>query len=152
MYSDFFKYSFDNLKEELVMISNSDIYLDKCNNDILNKYILENNYIFSLTRHENENDKRLIDNFVASHDSFIFKSPLKDDIYLRSNFTQNNWGSENLVISLIKNNGYNMLNPCHQIKIIHNHETQYRNDDRIRINYTTYMSDYKEYLIKPCIL
>lgn len=152
MYSDFFKYSFDNLKDELVMISNSDIYLDKCNNDILNKYIIEKNNVFSLTRHENEIDKPLIDNFMGSYDSFIFKSPLKDDIYLRSSFTQNNWGSENLVISLIRNNGYEILNPCHQIKIIHNHSSQYRNDDRIRINDINYMPDYVEYIIESCIL
>jgi hypothetical protein len=152
MYSDFFKYSFDNLKEELVMISNSDIYLDKCDNDILNKYILEKNNVFSLTRYENENDKPLIDNFMGSYDSFIFKSPLKDDIYVRSNFTQNNWGSENLVISLIRNNGYEILNPCYQIKIIHNHSSQYRNDDRIRINDRNYMPDYVEYIIEPCKL
>ena len=53
MYSDFFKYSFDNLKDEIVMISNSDIYLDNCDNNILNKYIIQKNNIFSL---EENND------------------------------------------------------------------------------------------------
>ena len=104
MYSDFFKYSFDNLKEEIIMISNSDIYLDKCDINILTKYILDNNNVFSLTRFENENYKPLIDNYEGSHDAYIFKSPLNNDIYIRSNFTQNNWGSENLVNSLIINN------------------------------------------------
>jgi adenylate kinase family enzyme len=101
MYSDFFNYSFNNLKEEIVMIANSDIYLDKCDNYILNKYILQKNNVFSLTRFENENDKPLIDKYEGSHDAYIFKSPLNNDISTRSNFTQNNWGSENLVNSLI---------------------------------------------------
>jgi len=152
MYSDFFKYSFDNLKEEIVMISNSDIYLDDCDNNILNKYILEKNNVFCLTRHENENYKPLIDNYIGSHDAFIFKSPLNNDIYIRSTFTQNNWGSENLIISLIGNNGYTLLNPCIQIKIIHNHATEYRNEDRERINTTDYMNDYKYYHLNPSIL
>jgi hypothetical protein len=152
MYSDFFKYSFDNLKGEIIMIANSDIYLDKCDNYILNKYILEKNNVFSLTRYENENDKPLIDVYEGSHDVFIFKSPLKNDISLRSNFTQNNWGSENLVISLIVKNNYIILNPCFQIKIIHNHDSNYRNEDRIRINTIDYMNDYEYFAINPSIL
>lgn len=152
MYSDFFKYSFDNLKDEVIMISNSDIYLDKCDKNILTKYILEKNNVFSLTRYENENDKPLIDKYEGSHDVFIFKSPLNNNICLRSNFTQNNWGSENLVISLIKKNNYTVLNPCFQIKIIHNHDSQYRNEDRIRISNTDYMNDYDYYGIIPSIL
>lgn len=152
MYSDFFKYSFDNLREEIIMISNSDIYLDKCDNYILTKYILEKNNVFSLTRYENENDKPLIDKYQGSHDVFIFRSPLENDIYERSNFTQNNWGSENLVISLLKKNNYTVLNPCFQIKIIHNHDSQYRNEDRIRISNTDYMHDYDYYSIIPSIL
>jgi adenylate kinase family enzyme len=152
MYSDFFNYSFNNLKEEIVMIANSDIYLDKCDNYLLNKYIQQKNNVFSLTRYENENDKPLIDNYIGSHDAYIFKSPLNNDISTRSNFTQNNWGSENLVNSLIINNNYTVLNPCFQIKIIHNHETQYRNEDRKRINNKDYMDDYETYLIYPTIL
>ena len=92
MYSDFFNYSFNNLKEEIVMIANSDIYLDKCDNYILDKYILQKNNVFSLPRYENENDKPLIDKYQGSHDVYIFKSPLNNDISTRSNFTQNNWG------------------------------------------------------------
>jgi len=152
MYSDFFKYSFDNIKEEIVMIANSDIYLDKCDNYILDKYVLEKNNVFSLTRYENEIDKPLIDNYQGSHDVFIFKSPLNEDISIRSNFTQNNWGSENLVISLLFNNNYTVINPCFQIKIIHNHETELRNDNRIRINTTDYMNDYKYHHVNPIIL
>ena len=152
MYSDFFNYSFNNLKEEIVMIANSDIYLDKCDNCILNKYILQKNNVFSLTRYENENDKPKIDNYQGSHDAYIFKSPLNNDISTRSNFTQNNWGSENLVNSLIINNNYTVLNPCFQIKIINNHETQFRNENRTRINNKDYMNDYKTYYINPTIL
>jgi hypothetical protein len=152
MYSDFFNYSFNNLKEEIVMIANSDIYLDKCDNYLLNKYILQKNNVFSLTRYENENDKPLIDKYEGSHDAYIFKSPLNNDISTRSNFTQNNWGSENLVNSLIIKNNYTILNPCFQIKIIHNHATQYRNEDRKRINNKDYMHDYETYFIYPTIL
>ena len=151
-YSDFFKYAYDNLKDEIVMISNSDIYLHSCDINLINKYIIEKNNVFSLSRHERLDFKPCIDYYNAGHDAFIFKSPLKEDIHLRSHFTQNNWGSENLVLSLLGNNGYEVFNPCHQIKIIHNHATELREPDRKRINYPSILSDYVCFLSYPIIL
>ncbi len=153
-YNDFFLYSNENLVGEVVMISNSDIYIYECNNKLLEKYIVDNEYVFALTRHENIDYKPLIDDYrrYASHDSFIFKSPLKDDIHMRSNFRQNNWGSENLVISLFANNGYQLFNPCYQFKIIHCHKSDYRNDNRVRINDTNTLSDYMILFIDPITL
>ena len=151
-YSDFFLYAYDNLKYEIVMIANSDIYLYGCSNYIVNKYVNEQNQILALTRHETLTFKPLIDIYEGSHDAFIFKSPLKEDIHLRSNFTQNNWGSENLVISLLVNNGYTLRNTCYQVIIMHNHKSELRNDDRVRINNNEFMHDYTYYSIEPCIL
>lgn len=151
-YSDFFKYAYDNLKYEIVMISNSDIYLHSCDINLINKYIIEKNNVFSLSRHERLDFKPCIDSYNAGHDAFIFKSPLKEDIHLRSHFTQNNWGSESLVLSLLGNNDYEVFNPCIQIKILHNHSTELREQNRLRINYSSNMSDYKVYLSYPIIL
>jgi len=151
-YSDFFSYAYDNLKYEIVMISNSDIYLYSCCNYIVNKYVNEQSQILALTRHETPDYKPLIDNYEGSHDAFIFNSPIKEDIHMRSNFTQNNWGSENLVISLLVNNGYTLRNTCYQVIVMHNHKSKLRNDNRVRINNNELMHDYCYYSIEPWIL
>ncbi len=129
LYSDFFRYANENLQDNLCLISNSDIYIHECDLDCLNK--LENN-IFSLTRYEFDLSCPLIDNYQGSHDVFIFKSPINVN-YEKVSHVQNVWGSENSVIDMISENGYTVLNPCYQIKIVHLHSSQYRNDDRIRI-------------------
>jgi hypothetical protein len=152
MYSDFFLYSNNHLKDKLVMITNSDIYLDSYDNHLIQKYILNKNNVFSLTRHEWDNTKRLIDKYMGSHDSFIFKSPVNKNIIDKSTFYQNIPGSENLIIYLFHINKYTLFNPCFQFKIVHLHASQVRNYKGKRINNQQYMHGYIEKKIKPCHL
>jgi len=135
LYSDFFEYASNNLKNEICMISNSDIYLYECNIDCLNR--LDNN-IFALTRYEYDMSSPLIDKYEGSHDSFIFRSPLNINLD-NIRHVQNVWGSENSVIDNLFDHGYQVFNPCYQIKIVHLHESQLRNEDRIRIPGGRYM-------------
>jgi hypothetical protein len=148
-YQDFLKYANDNLKNKIVMVSNSDIYLSKCDNNLIEKCICQKNNIFALTRFENENYKPLIDKYQGSHDSFIFKSPINYNIIEQSNFVQNVWGSENVLIWLFHKHNYKILNPCNQIKIIHVHKSDVRPQDRIRINNKEYMKDYQTIMVCP---
>lgn len=152
LYSDFFKYSNENLKNKIVMITNSDIYLENSNNDILINYIKKKNNVFCLTRHEYDNNNYLIDKYCCSHDSFIFQSPLNNDIIEKSNFYQNIEGSENLIIFLLFKNNYKLFNPCFQFKIKHLHKSGVRCYKDNRINNTSYMKDYKTIWIKPCTI
>lgn len=151
-YQDFLKYANDNLKNKIVMVSNSDIYLSKCDNNLIEKYICQKNNIFALTRFENENYKPLIDKYQGSHDSFIFKSPIKYNIIEHSNFVQNVWGSENVLIWLFYKNNYTILNPCHQIKIVHLHNSDVRNHNRDRINHSEFMAGYQTIMLHPITL
>ncbi len=128
-YSDMFIYANENLKDNICMISNSDIYIYEYDLDCLNK--IDKN-IYTLTRHENDLSCPLIDEYRGSHDVFIFKSPINCD-YERINHVQNVWGSENSVIDMLVETGNNLVNPCRQIKIVHLHTSGYRNEDRIRI-------------------
>jgi len=129
LYSDLFEYAFNNLKNEICMISNSDIYLHECDIDCLNR--LDNN-IFALTRYEYDMSSPLIDIYQGSHDVFIFRSPLNINLD-NIKHVQNVWGSENSVIDNLCNHGYKVFNPCYQIKIVHLHKSELRNGDRIRI-------------------
>jgi hypothetical protein len=149
LYSDFFQYANTNLIDKIIMVSNSDIYLNNCDNGLIQDYIENKNNIFCLTRFEDEINKPLIDDYGGSHDSFIYKSPINTNIIENSNFKQNVWGSENLIIWLFYKNHYNLLNPCYQIKIIHLHKTELRNNDRRRINNTEFMHDYKTIGVGP---
>jgi hypothetical protein len=138
LYSDLFEYCIDNLENKICMVSNSDIYLHECDIECINK--IDNN-IFALTRYEYDLSCPFIDNMCGvTHDSFIFKSPLTKNILNNIKHIQNVWGSENSVASsLIDNGNYNIINPCYQIKIVHLHKSDYRNEDRIRIASAKYI-------------
>lgn len=150
LYSDFFKYSNEKLKDKIVMITNSDIYLENSDNDKLINHIKKKKNIFCLTRHEYDDTKRLIDKYMGSHDSFIFQSPLNNQIIEKSNFYQNIPGSENLIIYLLYKNNYKLFNPCFQFKIKHLHKSEVRCYKGQRINNTSYMKDFKMIKVNPC--
>jgi len=136
LYSDLFEYAINNLKNEICMVSNSDIYLHECDIDCINR-ISDN--IFTLTRYEHDFSCKLINNYVGSHDAFIFKSPLNKNILTKINHYQNIWGSENEVIDTLVTYGYKLYNPCYQIKIVHLHSSNLRNPDRIRMKYGKFL-------------
>jgi hypothetical protein len=127
-YKELFTFSstFDN---KIICICNSDIEFDIANSEIFNK--VDNN-IFFLTRHECDNSKPLIDNYGGSHDAFIFNSNIlknkienKDLSYI--DYIQNTPGIESLLtIFFTENLNYYILNPCYEIKLIHNHTSSYR--------------------------
>jgi hypothetical protein len=131
-YADFFEYSINNLKNEICMISNTDIYLYSCDINCINNI---SNNIFCLTRYEDDLSCPLITNFEGSHDAFIFKSPLNKEILPYLTHKQNLWGSENVVIDTLIDFGYKLFNPCYQIKIVHLHRSCYRDENRERIKY-----------------
>ena len=141
LYSDLFKYANENLKGQICMITNSDIYIHQLDLECINK--LEKN-VYALSRYEHDLSDWMIEHYGGSHDAFIFNSPISIDYDIISH-VQNVWGSENSVINMLVEKGINVLNPSFQIKIVHLHSSAFRNEDRIRI------ADAK-YFIKPIIL
>ena len=130
LYSDLFKYANENLQDKVCMISNSDIYLYECCLECFHK--LENN-IYALSRYEHDFSCPQITNFQGSHDVFIFNSPVHIKNIEKMEHFQNIWGSENNVIDILVESGNNVLNPCYQIKTIHLHSFNYRNENREQI-------------------
>ena len=135
LYSDLFEYAIDNLKDEICMISNSDIYLYECDLDCLNR--LDSN-IFALSRYEHDLSCPIIQNRWGSHDAFIFKSPLNKNILTNINHVQNVAGSDDSVVNNLVDNGYKLYNPCFQIKIVHLHESELRTYDSVKIAHGKY--------------
>lgn len=146
MYSDLFTYANENLDGKICMVTNSDIYLHKFTSNLF-KHLQDNNTVYALTRYEHDMSYPLIKKYfwIHSHDSFIFKSPLKNTGFIdKIIHPQNVWGSENLVMYEMNNCGIRIFNPCIQAIIVHLHKTELREPDRIRIN------GRKGYPARPC--
>ena len=141
-YSELFLYACQSLQGKVVMITNSDIYLAECDLGVLNK-ISDN--VFALTRYEHDFSSPLIEvmkqEMWGSHDAFIFQSPLKklalNNFIPKIGHYQNRWGSEDIVIQVLLEYGYQIYNPCYEIKIVHLHASELRDQgERETIAYT----------------
>jgi hypothetical protein len=141
-YSDLFLYACQSLQGKVVMITNSDIYLAECDLGVLSGI---SDHIFALTRYEHDFSSPLIEIMKqerwGSHDAFLFQSPLKKlalkDFIPKIRHYQNRWGSEDIVIQVLLEYGYQIYNPCYEIKIVHLHASGLREEvERETIAYT----------------
>jgi hypothetical protein len=131
-YTDFFRYIIDNLKNKLCMLTNSDIYLLECEENLINR-LKEEKFVYALTRYEYDMSKPLIDYYCGSHDCYIFNSKFINEYIISDNFDnidffQYNPGIETRILKTFYDEGFKLLNPCKQIKIVHLHKTQLRNE------------------------
>jgi hypothetical protein len=131
-YSDLFSYA-NTLEGKQCMISNSDIWLHPSSNINIIKRA-NDKIIYSLTRYEYDMSKPEISNYRGSHDSFIFTSPLNNDIIKHVNHHQNILGSENVVLFELKKYGYDIQNPCFDIITVHEHKSEIRDYAGERMN------------------
>jgi hypothetical protein len=137
LYYDFFDYATRHLTDKICMVTNSDIYIDQCDMSLIEKLNTDVKLLYALTRHEHDMSCPLINNYHGSHDSFIFKSPLNNISIETLKFPQNVWGSEAKLLSELYKQGIVIKNPCHQIKIVHLHESNIREHNRITIKIHT---------------
>lgn len=147
LYSELFSYA-NTLPNEICMICNGDIWVAALQKIKALKTMLENGYIFSITRHEMTGYAHLIDNAVASYDAFVFKTRLNPLLPRMIQHKQNLWGAENRVIDALLYLRYNVINPCIQFKIVHEHDMNRRN--RIENNRITLKHNGN--VIKPILL
>lgn len=155
-YSDLFHYANTNLRDKLCFIANSDIWIKTVSID-LNTIIYED-VALALTRHESDGTTTPIDCYQGSHDAFVFKSPLKNNSMIKHlQFVQNILGAENVVLYELMKYGYKLLNPCHQIVIVHEHASNVRTYNvEHRINRGDYDGDgvfkVRSRTVAPCII
>jgi len=127
LYSDFFEYILENLKDNICMLSNADIYIHEYQEDLIEK-LKDNKIAYALTRHEYDMSIPLIHHYGGSHDSYIFNSKFinKNIINEHTNFYQNFLGIETHIIKNFCDQEFTVYNPCFQIKIVHLHKTDLR--------------------------
>ena len=146
LYSDLFNYA-NTLLNEICMISNGDIWIQNTQIPFFFS-LLNKNFIFALTRHEMDGKCYLAEDSIDSYDVFIFKSQLNPVLQKMVVHKQNMWGSENRVIDALIDLKYNVINPCLQFKIIHEHDMKRQN--RIENNRESLF--HKPSRIKPLII
>jgi hypothetical protein len=110
------------------MITNSDIFLSQSDLNLIER-LQKEKICYALSRYEYDLSSPQITNYVGSHDCYIFNSKFIDEkiINKHTDFYQNFPGIETHTIKNFCDQGFNMYNPCNQIKIIHLHKTQLRN-------------------------
>jgi hypothetical protein len=136
MYYDFFNYILTHLPNHICMITNADIYLHTLNDDLINRLVTER-YVYALTRYEEDMSHILIDHMFENYDCYIFNSAFLHESILDKNlqYYQNSLGIETRVVTSLFNNGFKILNPCYQLKIVHLHKSNLRNyKDAVYLN------------------
>jgi len=134
-YSDYLNLA-NQLKGEICMISNADIWLKSCDTDLINLLLTKDNIGYALTRHDRDSsgnfklykfgDSTLSNKKpIGSFDSFIFKSPIFVDYKLIGHI-QNRPGSEHIFKTELEEYGIKFYNPSESIIIIHEHLSNYR--------------------------
>jgi len=116
-----------------VCIQNSDIYIGAVSPEFL-KESVTSNVVVTLTRHEETDPENpdihlcdektcpLIYDYMGSHDTFIFQTPVpKDFPYDRVNINQNLYGAEAVFLKAWVDTGKRLFNPCFDISIYHKH-------------------------------
>ena len=135
-YADYLNLA-NQLKGEICMISNADIWLKECDIELINLIKTNKNIGYSLSRHEHDMSCPLIERSLnagkfsrlyQSYDSFIFKSPININYKLISHI-QNRMGAENIFKIELEKIGMQFINPCKCIIIVHEHKSCVRTYD-----------------------
>ena len=147
-YCDAVKFINDNLKGNICILANSDIYFDETLFKI-NRKIIHNNF-FALLRYDEDNDgnKKIFTRHGQprddSQDCWIFQSPLNVNLK-KIDFSFGTPGCDSIFATCVYEEGkLRISNPCYDIISIHVHNTEFRTyneDNRIHGKYC---------LLPPC--
>ncbi len=130
-YADYLKLA-NQLQGQICMISNADIWLRNCDEELINLLYKNPKIAYSLTRYDSDksNNHKLYFGFptatdIGCFDSFIFKSPINID-YNLINHIQNRPGSEHVFKTELEYKGIRFYNLCYDICIVHEHLSNVR--------------------------
>jgi len=123
-YRDAIAYINEFLIGEIVILANSDIYMDR-SLFLLDHYDFSNTFL-ALSRYEDGH--HTLGN-KGSQDTWIFQSPLCVDLSL-FNFSFGIPGCDNRLAKIVSDAGYRVLNPCLSIITYHLHRSDYRTYNR----------------------
>ena len=123
-----FEYANKHFSDEIIVLTNNDMFFDSTLLKLENYNM--NNKFLALMRHEIVNNKFSCDiqsrskHISNSQDSWILKTPIK--VPKESDFHLGIPGCDNYIAYLLSNKGYQVSNPCFDIKSYHLHMTNKR--------------------------
>jgi hypothetical protein len=134
-YAELIKYVQTSIPDNrIVCIQNSDIYIDHGMSREFLESKLTPTTLIALTRHEHTNDSHsecnvktcpLIWDYMGSHDTFIFRTPVPANFPIETlHYPQNVYGGETLFMKAFKDSGKELMNPCFDIRIFHRHQNR----------------------------
>lgn len=148
-YKDAFIFINEYLKNEICILSNSDIYFNETLS-LINDINIKNS-VFALLRYDEDinGDLSILKKYNIpredSQDSWIFKSPLNIDLN-QLNFSMGTLGCDNVFANIIYENNIKITNPSLDIITIHVHLTNFRTYTEIDRIYGKYC------MLEPCKL
>ena len=143
-YRNLFEYASDRLQNELVAVTNMDIYLEEGFEKVNKTYLVEQNLFYVITRHGRQEQRCNMSgkpgychsNYFGSHDTFIFVLTHRLDEPVLSELDNNMhvFGVENVLLWVLKSRmNKTLLNPCSYLKVYHNHCVDIHGAARTRI-------------------
>lgn len=108
---------------------NSDIYFKPETFHLLNH--IKENECYALTRYDLKDGNEVFFGRRDSQDAWVFRGEIKS---IDAPFTAGKWGCDNKLAHEIKKSGYKITNPSLDIKIIHLHEIDNRDNVRTKEN------------------
>ena len=155
------RYAQANLRGEIVILANLDIYFDNSISLLyesdLNRYT---SYFLSRTNHFNHSETECKYPFMGSMDSYIWIPPLPNKLLDRTDFALGSWGIENRLLFEFEQVGILGRNPCESIKTWHIHSNAYKNGPMPQVNLdkkssvafpdtlkTRFKSDYRNFIL-----
>jgi hypothetical protein len=144
-YRDFFDYVNNRLQNQLVVITNMDIYIGEGFEMINKTFLVKTKTSYALTRHGRQEKRCNMGgkhgycgvSYFGSHDTYIFvlTQPLDESVLADLDYHMNVLGAENKLIWVLRNRmRRRLLNPCKYLKTYHNHCVDIRGSVQPRIN------------------
>jgi hypothetical protein len=130
-YTDFFSIT-KNFKENINIISNSDIIIPPETTSKISDYLIDDKICLALTRWDIldlNNQVYKFFNRKDSQDSWFFLG----EVNLVADFTLGLPGCDGSIAYLLKKNGYNVLNPSLTLRTYHLHLSNIRNYNKISL-------------------
>ncbi|MEI2418989.1 6-hydroxymethylpterin diphosphokinase MptE-like protein, partial [Arthrospira platensis SPKY2] len=132
-YLDWVRLTENRFSDRISVLANTDIYLDGSISRLREILSANANAFVALSRHDKEGSQETLhqnpyqsQDVWAVYGKYGFTASLKNDLRIPLGFPR----CDNKVAYLFSVHGAKVYNPCHDIKIVHVHETQLRYYDK----------------------
>lgn len=129
---------------EIFIFLNLDIFFDESLAGLIRDSWLDYSRSYFLSRYETVEKENSVtqcsEEYIGSHDSIVFRSPLPKLLINRCQYQLGSWGIENRIMWEFNYFGIQVRNPCKSIRSWHLHNSKIKNDWMPKVNNDQYSS------------